>query len=104
MQVTAIIGAGVLGLPYAFVYLGCSSCQSAVSFFSCSRRRRPDSQRRLCRWAGGIVTLTLSWLTSLYTLHQLVALHEFNGKRFNRCAPSFHQHCCYQPYSMQAGR
>ena len=37
-----------------------------------------------CRWAGGMVVLVLSWVISLYTLHQLVALHEFNGKRFNR--------------------
>ena len=31
-----------------------------------------------------MVTLVLSWVISLYTLHQLVALHEFEGKRFNR--------------------
>lgn len=26
----------------------------------------------------------LSWIISLYTLHQLVALHEYKGNRFNR--------------------
>lgn len=56
-NVTAMIGAGVLGLPEAISYLG---------------------------WAGGTVTLVLSWVVSLYTLHQLVALHEYKGKRFNR--------------------
>jgi amino acid permease len=54
---TAIVGAGVLGLPQAISFLG---------------------------WPGGMVVLVLSWVISLYTLHQLVALHEFEGKRFNR--------------------
>ncbi|KAK9809303.1 hypothetical protein WJX73_002847 [Symbiochloris irregularis] len=35
-------------------------------------------------WPGGTVALVLSWLISLYTLHQLCDLHEFNGHRFNR--------------------
>ncbi|KAK9826733.1 hypothetical protein WJX81_002553 [Elliptochloris bilobata] len=56
-NVTAMVGAGVLGLPYAFKYL---------------------------LWPGGIVTIVLSYVISLYTLWQLCILHEDRGKRFNR--------------------
>jgi amino acid permease len=56
-NVTAIIGAGVLGLPYTFKFLG---------------------------WYAGIIVLVLSWVISLFTLHQLIDCHEHNGKRFNR--------------------
>lgn len=48
--------------------------------------------RWLCSWYGGVITLIVSWMTSLYTLHQLVALHEYEGKRFNRRAPCFSPH------------
>lgn len=41
---TAIVGAGVLGLPFAMKYL---------------------------LWPGGVVIMILSWLTSLYTLWQV---------------------------------
>lgn len=40
---TAIVGAGVLGLPFAMKYL---------------------------MWPGGVVVMCLSWITSLYTLWQ----------------------------------
>lgn len=40
---TAIVGAGVLGLPFAMKFL---------------------------LWPGGVVIMLLSWLTSLYTLWQ----------------------------------
>jgi hypothetical protein len=53
------VGAGVLGLPYAFKYL---------------------------QWPGGMVTIILSYIISLYTLWQLCVLHEDRGKRFNRRA------------------
>lgn len=43
-NVTAIVGAGVLGLPYAMAYL---------------------------TWSGGVIVLLLSWTTSLYTLWQV---------------------------------
>lgn len=56
-NITAIVGAGVLGLPFAMSYL---------------------------TWYGGVVIMVLSWVTSLYTLWQLVELHEFKGHRFNR--------------------
>jgi len=56
-NVTAIVGAGVLGLPSAMSYLG---------------------------WPAGIVVLVLSWVISLYTLWQLVKMHEMDGRRFNR--------------------
>lgn len=54
---TAIVGAGVLGLPFAMKYL---------------------------LWPGGVVIMLLSWLTSLYTLWQLCAMHELDGHRFCR--------------------
>jgi Transmembrane amino acid transporter protein len=41
---TAIVGAGVLGLPFAMRYL---------------------------TWSGGVVIMCLSWFTSLYTLWQV---------------------------------
>lgn len=48
-NVTAMVGAGVLGLPYSFVYLG---------------------------WAGGMCVMLLSLLISWYTFYELVHLHE----------------------------
>ncbi|DBA74512.1 TPA: hypothetical protein ACH3X2_000973 [Trebouxia sp. C0005] len=56
-NITAMIGAGVLGLPQAFKYLG---------------------------WAGGTITLVLSFIISLWNLRQLCSMHEINGKRMNR--------------------
>jgi Transmembrane amino acid transporter protein len=41
---TAIVGAGVLGLPFAMKYL---------------------------TWSGGVIVMCLSWATSLYTLWQV---------------------------------
>ncbi|KAK9806840.1 hypothetical protein WJX72_004583 [[Myrmecia] bisecta] len=56
-NVTAMVGAGVLGLPYAMAYLG---------------------------WGPGVFLMLLSWVVTLYTLWQLCAMHEWKGKRFNR--------------------
>ncbi len=56
-NVTAIVGAGVLGLPNSMSYL---------------------------TWPGGTAVLVLSWVTSLYTLWQLCKMHEMDGLRFNR--------------------
>ncbi|KAL3142007.1 hypothetical protein ABBQ32_004648 [Trebouxia sp. C0010 RCD-2024] len=52
-----MVGAGVLGLPSAMVYLG---------------------------WPAGVTIMTLSWIATLYTLYQMCALHEVAGRRFNR--------------------
>ncbi len=65
----AQVGAGVLGLPYAFKYL---------------------------QWPGGMVTIILSYIISLYTLWQLCVLHEDRGKRFNRRAPPPGRACSAQ--------
>ena len=46
-NVTAIVGAGVLGLPFAMAGL---------------------------TWTGGVIVLVLSWTTSLYTLWQVGAV------------------------------
>ncbi|KAL0395759.1 UNVERIFIED_CONTAM: Lysine histidine transporter 1 [Sesamum calycinum] len=57
-NVTAIVGAGVLGLPYAMAELG---------------------------WGPGVAVLVISWIVTLYSLWQMVEMHEIvPGKRFDR--------------------
>ncbi|XP_059657749.1 lysine histidine transporter 1-like [Cornus florida] len=57
-NVTAMVGAGVLSLPYAMSELG---------------------------WGPGVTMLVLSWIVTLYTLWQMVEMHEMvPGKRFDR--------------------
>ncbi|KAL6139469.1 hypothetical protein ACLB2K_057773 [Fragaria x ananassa] len=57
-NVTAMVGAGVLSLPFAMSNLG---------------------------WGPGIVILILSWVITLFTLWQMVEMHEMvPGKRFDR--------------------
>ncbi|KAK4476697.1 hypothetical protein RD792_015857 [Penstemon davidsonii] len=57
-NVTALVGAGVLGLPYAMSELG---------------------------WGAGITIISLSWIITMYTLWQMVEMHEMvPGKRFDR--------------------
>lgn len=55
-SVCAVVGAGVLGIPYAFSYLG---------------------------WAGGLTSLTLLFLISFYTSYLLSELHEDGNVRLN---------------------
>ncbi|XP_058205258.1 lysine histidine transporter 1-like [Rhododendron vialii] len=57
-NVTAMVGAGVLGLPYAMSQLG---------------------------WGPGVTVIVLSWIITLYTLWQMVEMHEMvPGKRLDR--------------------
>lgn len=57
-NVTAMVGAGVLSLPFAMAHLG---------------------------WGPGITVLIISWIITLYTLWQMVEMHEIvPGKRFDR--------------------
>lgn len=57
-NVTAMVGAGVLSLPYAMAELG---------------------------WGPGIAVMVISWIITLYTLWQMVQMHEMiPGKRFDR--------------------
>jgi amino acid permease len=57
-NVTAMVGAGVLGLPTAMQWL---------------------------TWGPGVVVLIISWVITLYTLWQMVEMHEIvPGKRFDR--------------------
>lgn len=57
-NVTAMVGAGVLGLPFAMSELG---------------------------WGPGVTVMILSWVITLYTLWQMVEMHEMvPGKRFDR--------------------
>ncbi|KAL9225779.1 hypothetical protein vseg_001666 [Gypsophila vaccaria] len=56
--VTAMVGAGVLSLPYAMAYLG---------------------------WGPGTVVMILSWCITLHTMWQMIQLHEcVPGTRFDR--------------------
>ncbi len=56
--VTAVVGVGVLGLPYSFSYLG---------------------------WYAGVAALVATLAASLYTAYLLSALHEEpDGRRHNR--------------------
>ncbi|KAF8028284.1 hypothetical protein BT93_E1018 [Corymbia citriodora subsp. variegata] len=57
-NITATVGAGVLSLPYAMSELG---------------------------WGPGVAVLFLSWIITLYTLWQMVQMHEMiPGRRFDR--------------------
>ncbi|ONK67095.1 uncharacterized protein A4U43_C06F15640, partial [Asparagus officinalis] len=57
-SVTAMVGAGVLSLPYAMAHLG---------------------------WGPGSVALILSWSITLYTIWLMIELHEcIPGRRFDR--------------------
>ncbi|KAK3418919.1 hypothetical protein EUGRSUZ_H04668 [Eucalyptus grandis] len=57
-NVTAMVGAGVLSLPYSLAALG---------------------------WGPGVTVLIISWVVTLYTLWQMVEMHEMvPGKRFDR--------------------
>ncbi|KAK7401487.1 hypothetical protein VNO78_13013 [Psophocarpus tetragonolobus] len=57
-NVTAMVGAGVLGLPFALAQLG---------------------------WIPGVFMILLSWILTFYSLWQLINMHELvPGKRFDR--------------------
>lgn len=57
-NLTAMVGAGVLSLPFAMSHMG---------------------------WGPGATILILSWIITLYTLWQMVEMHEMvPGKRFDR--------------------
>ncbi|KAB2628647.1 lysine histidine transporter-like 5 [Pyrus ussuriensis x Pyrus communis] len=65
-NVTAVVGAGILGLPYALSGLG---------------------------WGPGIAAIILSWVITFYSFWQLIRLHEIvPGQRFDRY-PELGQHC-----------
>ncbi|CAA3002605.1 lysine histidine transporter-like 6 [Olea europaea subsp. europaea] len=56
--VTAMVGAGVLSLPYAMAYLG---------------------------WGPGTFMMVLSWCITLHTIWEMIQLHEYEpGVRFDR--------------------
>lgn len=56
--ITAVVGAGVLGLPYAMANLG---------------------------WGLGVTMMVLSWIITLYTMWQMVHMHEMIPyRRFDR--------------------
>ncbi|KAH9725416.1 Lysine histidine transporter-like 5 [Citrus sinensis] len=69
-NVTAMVGAGVLGLPFAFSQLGWQYAKGA-----------------------GFAAIFGSWAITFYSLWQLVELHEVvPGKRFDRY-PELGEHC-----------
>ncbi|MED6203921.1 Lysine histidine transporter 2 [Stylosanthes scabra] len=58
-NLTAMVGAGILSLPYAMSHMG---------------------------WGPGVTVMILSWVITLYTLWQMVQMHELvpGGKRHDR--------------------
>lgn len=56
-SVTAVVGAGVLGLPYSVRWLG---------------------------WVAGMLYLGVACVVSYYTSYQLAVLHHHGGQRHNR--------------------
>ncbi|XP_057741156.1 lysine histidine transporter 2-like [Arachis stenosperma] len=58
-NLTAMVGAGILSLPYAMSHMG---------------------------WGAGVTVMILSWIITLYTLWQMVEMHEMvpGGKRNDR--------------------
>ncbi|CAN6587476.1 unnamed protein product [Malus baccata var. baccata] len=65
-NITAVVGAGILGLPYALSG---------------------------CGWGPGIAAIFLSWVITFYSFWQLIRLHEIvPGQRFDRY-PELGQHC-----------
>ncbi|KAF8389790.1 hypothetical protein HHK36_024309 [Tetracentron sinense] len=93
-NVTAMVGAGVLSLPYAMAYLGwyiyiyiyilveqpANIC--IIFLFSCICMCTKVSLS--CRGPGTMV-LVLSWCITLYTIWQMIQLHEcVQGTRFDR--------------------
>ena len=81
-NVTAMIGAGVLGLPQAFKYLGI-----ATHTYSCLETCQALTLTHMyycVGWTAGTITLFVSFVISLINLRQLCSMHEINGKRMNR--------------------
>lgn len=70
------MGAGVLGLPHAFSFLG---------------------------WGVGIVVLLLAGLSALFTATLLAAMHEANGVRHNRYALWHSSHAEYSHSEIREG-
>ncbi|KAK9104204.1 hypothetical protein Scep_021048 [Stephania cephalantha] len=75
-NVTAIVGAGVLSLPMPWLNLdGISRVLYRMHCFCFGYLKR----------GPGVVVLVLSWIITLYTLWQMVEMHEsVPGKRFDR--------------------
>ncbi|BBH00502.1 lysine histidine transporter 1 [Prunus dulcis] len=74
-NVTAMVGAGVLSLPYAMSNLGWYQCLGRGNL-----NTGPQVQE-----GPGTVILVLSWVITLFTLWQMVEMHEMvPGKRFDR--------------------
>ncbi|KAI9112534.1 hypothetical protein K1719_016457 [Acacia pycnantha] len=83
-SVSAMVGAGVLSLPSALAALGWyvlythhnknTIFKTLIDFLHSNKNRGP-----------GMVVLILSWVITLYTLWQMVVMHEMvPGKRFGR--------------------
>ena len=85
-NVTAMIGAGVLGLPQAFKFLGEQSLTHFMQFISLLLLSAVSDLRAVFHagWTGGTIVLALSFGISLWNLWQLCSMHEIKGKRMNR--------------------
>ena len=86
-NVTAIVGAGVLGLPYAMSELGWylpTEISNTPNLFEDVHMYILDFTNDVFR-GPGVVVLILSWVITLYTFWQMIEMHEmFEGKRFDR--------------------
>lgn len=97
-NVTAMVGAGVLGLPYAMSQLGWYACMhakdsnnhQAFSFLDSNSGIKAFNHLQDCSSGKlfripGVLGIFLSWMITFYTLWQLVELHEVEpGRRFDR--------------------
>ncbi|KAL2896514.1 Lysine histidine transporter 1 [Bienertia sinuspersici] len=107
-NVTGMVGAGILGLPYAMSQLGCcageketlenwlpiTSSRKAKWWYSAIHNVTgmvgagilglPFALSQL-GWGPGVTLLVLSWIITFYTLWQMIEMHEIvPGKRFDR--------------------
>jgi len=82
-NVTAMVGAGVLSLPYAMSELGWYT-KLFFNYVIQVVLFKTKNNFVFCR-GPGVTVLVLSWIITLYTLWQMVEMHEMvPGKRFDR--------------------
>jgi amino acid permease len=91
-----MVGAGVLSLPYAMSKLGWYVCvtlsciylslpRHTAYAYACHILRFTRASSQLAHRGPGIAVLMLSWVVTLYTMWQMVEMHEMvPGKRFDR--------------------
>lgn len=82
-----MVGAGVLSLPYAMAELGWYDTQFSLTYIVSANSIIHTNEFNFgCNFRGpGVTVMILSWIITLYTLWQMVEMHEMvPGKRFDR--------------------